>query len=209
MIKCSLDISENPKNSSIVDRTKGIHELTNHTHGMWNIQTSNSEIDQTTNQLMIASGIRYRFTIQGCEFYIVFQGSENSLVVGDTDFGENIRSILRLGKIVSIRGWSNLKPKEIAESAQIFHLKMLTKKVLKRVDTYRIISSNNHIFNIEKNKSDTSKGSSDEESNVMRTRSETLLSKNDELGQNFFSSHNLLEQTLLNACATCELFDGP
>ena len=33
--------------------------------------------------------------------------------------------------------------------------------------------------------------------------------KNDELGQNFASSHNLLEQTLLNVCATCELFDDP
>ena len=33
--------------------------------------------------------------------------------------------------------------------------------------------------------------------------------KNDELGQNCVSCHNLLEQTLLNTCATCELFDGP
>ena len=33
--------------------------------------------------------------------------------------------------------------------------------------------------------------------------------KRDELGQNFFSGHNLLEQTFLKACATCELFDGP
>ena len=36
-----------------------------------------------------------------------------------------------------------------------------------------------------------------------------LLHKNDELGQNFVSGHNLLEQTLLNACATCELFYSP
>ena len=28
-------------------------------------------------------------------------------------------------------------------------------------------------------------------------------------GKNFISDHNLLEQSLLNACATCELFDGP
>ena len=28
------------------------------------------------------------------------------------------------------------------------------------------------------------------------------------LGKNFISGHNLLEQNLLNACATCELFDG-
>ena len=49
MIKCALDALENSKNSSIVDKTRGVHELTNHTHGMWNIQASNSEIDQTTN----------------------------------------------------------------------------------------------------------------------------------------------------------------
>ena len=30
-----------------------------------------------------------------------------------------------------------------------------------------------------------------------------------ELGQNFVSGHNLLEQNFLKAYATCELFDGP
>ena len=33
--------------------------------------------------------------------------------------------------------------------------------------------------------------------------------KRDELGQNFVSGHNLLKQTILKACATCVLFDGP
>ena len=33
--------------------------------------------------------------------------------------------------------------------------------------------------------------------------------KRDELGKNFASSHNLLEQIILKACATCVLFDGP
>ena len=28
-------------------------------------------------------------------------------------------------------------------------------------------------------------------------------------GKNFVSGHNLLEQSLLNAYATCELFDSP
>jgi len=66
---------------------------------------------------MIASSIGYRFTIQRCEFCIVFQGNGNSLVVSDIGFGEKIRSIFRLGKILSIRGRGNLKPKKIAESA--------------------------------------------------------------------------------------------
>ena len=33
--------------------------------------------------------------------------------------------------------------------------------------------------------------------------------RRDELGQNFISGHNLLEQTILKACATCVLFYGP
>ena len=33
--------------------------------------------------------------------------------------------------------------------------------------------------------------------------------RRDELGQNFVSGHNLFEQTLLDTCTTCELFDGP
>ena len=33
--------------------------------------------------------------------------------------------------------------------------------------------------------------------------------RKDELGQNFVSGHNLFEQTILKACATCVLFDGP
>ena len=40
-------------------------------------------------------------------------------------------------------------------------------------------------------------------------RTQQLLHKNDELGKNFVFGHNLLKQTLLNACATCVLFDGP
>ena len=35
------------------------------------------------------------------------------------------------------------------------------------------------------------------------------FSKNDELRANSVSSHNLLEQTLLNTYATYELFDNP
>ena len=32
--------------------------------------------------------------------------------------------------------------------------------------------------------------------------------RKDELGQNFVFGHNLLEQTILKACATCVYFDG-
>ena len=33
--------------------------------------------------------------------------------------------------------------------------------------------------------------------------------RKDELGKNFVFGHNLFEQTILKACATCVLFDSP
>ena len=33
--------------------------------------------------------------------------------------------------------------------------------------------------------------------------------KRDEVGKNFVSGHNLLEQTILKSCANCVLFDNP
>ena len=85
--------------------------------------------------------------------------------------------LFSLRMIVSIRGWGNLKSKKIAEIVQIFYLKMLTKEMLKRANTCKVISNNNHIINIKENKGNTSRGSMNEERNVMRTWSETLLSK--------------------------------
>ena len=40
-------------------------------------------------------------------------------------------------------------------------------------------------------------------------QTQQLFYKNDELGQNCVSGHNLLEETLFNTCATYEHFDGP
>ena len=41
------------------------------------------------------------------------------------------------------------------------------------------------------------------------THTQQLLYKNDELGQNFVSGYKLLEQILLNTCATYVHFDDP
>lgn len=51
-----------------------------------------------------------------------------------------------------------LKPKKIVQSVKIFHLKMLAKKVLKRVDICKVIYTNNHVINIKEDKSDINIG---------------------------------------------------
>lgn len=40
------------------EQSEGIHKLTNKAHVMGNIEVSDCEVDQTTNQLTIASDIR-------------------------------------------------------------------------------------------------------------------------------------------------------
>ena len=44
---------------------------------------------------------------------------------------------------------------------------------------------------------------------TLRCKTQQLLHKNNELGQNCVSGHNLLKHTLLNTCATCEHFESP
>lgn len=54
----ALDVLENPKNDSIVNRVRGIHKLANKAPVKSNIGASDCEVNQTTNQLTIMSDIR-------------------------------------------------------------------------------------------------------------------------------------------------------
>ena len=45
---------------------------------------------------------------------------------------------------------------------------------------------------------------------TLRCKYTTLIQEKEmNQGKNFISGHNLLEKSLLNTCATCELFDSP
>jgi hypothetical protein len=61
---------------------------------------------------------------------------------------KQIRDILGLFQIVSIRRRINLKTKKMAKSAKILHLKMLTEKLFELQNTDGTISNDNHIINI-------------------------------------------------------------
>ena len=61
---------------------------------------------------------------------------------------KQIRDILGLCQIITIRRRRYLKAKKIAKRAKIFHLKMLTEKLFKFLNTSDIISNDDHVINI-------------------------------------------------------------
>ena len=79
---------------------------------------------------------------------IKFNWSVNSLAVSKSSSRQKVRSILGLSNIKTICGMSNFKTQEIAEMSKIFHLKLLTEKILEFLNAIEIITSYDHIIHI-------------------------------------------------------------
>ena len=79
---------------------------------------------------------------------IKFNWSVNSLAISESSLREKVRNILGLSNIKTICGMSNFKTQEIAEMSKIFHLKLLTKKILEFLNTTEVITNYDHIIHI-------------------------------------------------------------
>ena len=79
---------------------------------------------------------------------IMFNWSVNNLVVSESSSRQKVRSILDLSNIKTIYGMSNFKTQEIAEMSKIFHLKLLTEKILEFLNATEVITSYDHIIHI-------------------------------------------------------------
>ena len=73
----------------------------------------------------------------------------NSLVISKSSLKQEFKGILGLSNIKSICRMSDFKTKEVAEIFKIFHLKLLTKKILEFLNTTEVITSYDHIIHIQ------------------------------------------------------------
>ena len=92
--------------------------------------------------------IRQWFPPRGCQMRIKFNWSVNSLAVSESNSRQKVKSILGLSNIKTICGMSNFKIQEITEMSKIFHLKLLTKKILEFLNVIEVITSYDHIIHI-------------------------------------------------------------
>ena len=79
---------------------------------------------------------------------IKFNWSVNSLAVSESSSRQKIRRILGLSNINIICGMSNFKIQDIVEMFKIFHLKLLTEKILEFLNATKVVTSYDHIVHI-------------------------------------------------------------
>ena len=79
---------------------------------------------------------------------IKFNWSVNSLAVSKSSLRQKVRSILGLSNIKTICGMSDFETQEINEMSKIFHLKLLTEKILEFLNATEVVTSYDHIIHI-------------------------------------------------------------
>ena len=79
---------------------------------------------------------------------IKFNWSVNSLAVNESSSRQKVRRILGLSNINIICGMSNFEIQDIVEMFKIFHLKLLTEKILEFLNATKVITSYDHIVHI-------------------------------------------------------------
>ena len=79
---------------------------------------------------------------------IKFNWRVNSLTISESSLRQKFRSILGLSNIKTICGMSDFKIQELLGMSNIFHLKLLTEKVLELLNATKIIINYDHIIHI-------------------------------------------------------------
>ena len=77
-----------------------------------------------------------------------FNWSVNNLAISESSSRQEFRGILGLSNIKFIYRMSDFKIQEVAEMSKIFHLKLLTEKILEFLNVTEVITSYNHIIHI-------------------------------------------------------------
>ena len=75
--------------------------------------------------------------------------SVNSLAISESNSRQEFRGILGLSNIKSIYRMSDFKTQEVVEMFKIFHLKLLTKKILEFLNATRVITNYDHIIHLQ------------------------------------------------------------
>jgi hypothetical protein len=102
--------------------------------------------------------------------HIELHRSLDGALITKSGTSEEIMSILLLGDIEAIGGRRNLNPKEVAKRTEISYEKLLTETGLDKGNVLRVVTSDDHVTNIEEKKSPTTRRCMDKERKVMCAR---------------------------------------
>jgi hypothetical protein len=140
------------------------------------VGTSDSKIDKTSNKMTIICRVRKSITITSTKLDIELHRSLNSALIPKSSTSKKILEILFLGDRKTIRSGGNLNPKKVAKRTKISHKKLVTKTGLNKGNILRIITSDDHIVNIEEKKSASTRRNVNKQRRIMSARREARSS---------------------------------
>src|SRR3954469_493171 len=161
---------------TIVNSGRSRNKLTQNMNMIRDVRTRDSKINKTANKMTITCRIRKRITISRVKLNIKLHRGLNSALIPKSSTSKKIMNILFLGDVKAIRSGGKLNTKKVPKRTKISHKKLITKTSLNKGDILRIITSNDHIINIEKKKSTATRRSVNKQRWIMNTRGETSSS---------------------------------
>jgi hypothetical protein len=171
-----MKIAKNMEEMTIVNSGRSGNKLTQNMNRIRYVRTSDSKINKTPNKMAITHQVRKRINISRTKLNIKLHRSPNNALIPKSSMSKKILNILFLGDRKTIRSGGNLNPKKVAERTKISHKKLITKTSLNKGNILRIITSNDHIINIEKNKSASTRRSVNKQRWIMSAGRETSSS---------------------------------
>jgi hypothetical protein len=169
-------VAQNTEEMTIVNSSRSKAKLTQNMNRIRDIWTSDSKIDKTPNKMTITYRVRKRITITSTKLDIELHRSLNSALIPKSSTSKKILNILLLGDRKTIRSGGNLDPKKIAKRTKISHKKLVTKTCLNKGNILRIITSDDHIVNIEEKKSTSTRRNMKKQRRIMSARGEASSS---------------------------------
>jgi len=132
-------------------------------------RTRNSKIDKAPNEVAIASGIRKRVTVRSTKLNVELHRSHNSALITESGTSKKILNIFFLRDEEAIRGRRHLNPKKIAKRTKIRHEELVAKASLNKGNVVRVVTSDDHVVNIQKEKSPTTRRRVNKQRGIMIT----------------------------------------
>jgi hypothetical protein len=107
--------------------------------------------------MTIVSGINNKNTIGGTKTKVKIHVSVHRMVISKTSMIKDVQNVFVLREIIDIRCGGDLNPNEEAKRTQVRHVELRIESYLDEGNVIKIIASDQHIINIEKNEGATSR----------------------------------------------------
>jgi hypothetical protein len=146
-------ITQDTKKMAIVDLSGSRNKLTQHMYIIQNVRCSDTKINHTPYNVTITSSILKRLTISGCKMNIELHGSLSSPVISKISLIKKILNIFLLRQKKPLRRGRDVNTKKVPQRTKIRHKKLITEMGLNKGNILRVITSDDHIIHVKKEKS--------------------------------------------------------